>query len=113
MSGVVGDVEERWIKGEGRGGSGIAWGKGEVKRDIRCQTEGTVRRCAPGGEEERSTYVDMVTGVKGVPSTPGERNWVGEVGREEAGSEVVKMGDGQYVNERIWKRVWTRPRQRI
>jgi hypothetical protein len=65
------------------------------------------------GEEERPTHVDMVTGVKGVPSTPGELNWVGEVGREEAGSEVVKMGYGLCVNERIWKRVWTRPRQRI
>jgi hypothetical protein len=35
---VVRDLEERRIKGEARRGSGIAWWKGEVKGNTRCQT---------------------------------------------------------------------------
>lgn len=40
---IVWDFKKRRVKRKARRGRRIAWGEGEVKGDIRCQTEGNIR----------------------------------------------------------------------
>jgi beta-lactamase superfamily II metal-dependent hydrolase len=63
---VVRDLEERRIKGEARRGSGIAWWKGEVKRNTRCQTGSRSVPGCLGLTPEMRTHVDMLTAGQGV-----------------------------------------------
>lgn len=39
VAGIIGNLEKRRIERKAGRGSRIAWGEGEVKGDIRCQTE--------------------------------------------------------------------------
>lgn len=66
---------------------------GKVKSNVTsaARLRGLLGGMFLGGEEERPTYVDMVTGAKGAPSTQGEVNWVGEGGESRGG----RLRDGE------------------
>lgn len=62
---IVWNLKKRRIKRKARRGSRIAWGKGEVKRDICCQTEKAigvlVQVKIKDSRPQRATYVDIST----------------------------------------------------
>lgn len=63
MAWIVWNFKKRRVKRKARRGRRIAWGEGEVKGDIRCQTEGNIRMLVhirpKSSARERATYVDM------------------------------------------------------
>ena len=69
MAGVVRDLEKRRVKRKARRGSRTARGEGEVKGNIRCQTDqqDSVRPCQSYGGEDalEETHVDiLMTGTE-------------------------------------------------
>lgn len=86
---VVRNLKQRRIKSEARGGSGIAWWEGKVKRDIRCQTGGVlVGSSRPGGVSAcLLTYVDMVTVGSCVEATHSAADYGLARAKRETGSD--------------------------
>lgn len=54
---IVWDLEKRRVKREARRGSRIAWGEGEVKHDVRCQTGRVTTMLVPGAVKRRAGEV--------------------------------------------------------
>ena len=87
VAGVVGDLEERGIKGEVWRRGGVAGREGEVKGDIRCQTGGGLAP-APGEQAGQATHVDMVTSSQACRRTRDSRLQISRVCVRELREEV-------------------------
>lgn len=105
MARVVGDLQKRRVKGETWRGGGVTLGEGEVKSDIRCQTEGGCQ-CEFGSGSLRwgATHVDMMGDWSSCVSTThstADYRLVGRVrGSAPRGDKVEAGSDGVSVNKK-------------